>query len=459
VTVAPQNLDAEENVLGALLVAGARGLEASAKVVAAVTATGLEVGDFYRESHRLIYGAALEVDGRGEPTDVLAVEAELRARRKLTDPGGKPRLHELAALVPATANAAHYARHVVEAAERREEAEVGLALRTAADNGGLSANPDVRERVERLQRPRRSADALTWLERGSDLLAEPDPGPTPFLVDRLIVEQAILTLVGTWKVGKTWTLLELAIAIVTGRPAFDTYAVAEPGPVILVLEESGREALHRRLDCLRRGYGIEEAALAELHFSTNQRVRLNDPRWQEQLLAAGAKIEPRAIFFDPFVRLKGAEVNESDQREIGPVLDFMRDLRDEARSVVGNASHTGHEGGHIRGSSDLEGYWESRLALAKATDDEGVRIITAEHREAESGHQFRFGLDFDANSRSLRLDAITSELERLVEKQLREHPDANKTEVYEAVGGRKTDVLRLYDVVKARLYEPPMEGL
>jgi RecA-family ATPase len=279
----------------------------------------------------------------------------------------------------------------------------------------------------------------------------------------LIVEAAILALVGSWKVAKTWALLELSLAIVTGRGAFGAYSVERPGPVILVLEESGREALHRRLDCLRRGYAIEDAALAELHFSANQRVRLNDPRWQERLLGAAAKIEPRAIFFDPFVRVKGADVNENEQREVGPVLDFMRALRDESSAAVGYVNHTGHNGHHIRGSSDLEGYWESRLEVTKpkdaTADHDEPRIVKAEHREAESGHQFRFALTFDANSRSLRLDAVTSELERLVEKHLREHPTANKTEVYEAVGGRKSDVLRLYDVVKARLYEPPLEGL
>jgi AAA domain/DnaB-like helicase N terminal domain len=460
--VAPQNLDAEESVLGAILVAGASGAEKSAATLAKVQEGGLEPGDFYRASHRLVYTAALEVAGRGEPTDVLVVEAELRARGQLEDAGGTPRIHELGRLTPATKNAGHYARLVVDAAERREEDEVALALQRAAENGGLAADESLRERVARILRPRRSGDGLVWLERASVLLAEPDPGPTPFLVERLIVEQAILAVVGSWKVAKTWALLELTLAIVTGRAAFGTYAVERPGPVILVLEESGREALHRRLDCLRRGYAIEEAALAELHFSANQRVRLNDHRWQERLLAAAAKIEPRAILFDPFVRVKGAEVNENEQREVGPVLDFMRDLRDEASAVVGYVNHTGHGGGHIRGSSDLEGYWESRLAVTKAdrtADDEEPRIITADHREAESGHQFRFALAFDANSRSLRLDAITNEAERLIEKYLREHPGASKNEVVKAVDVRRQDVLRLYDVVKTRLYEPPLEGL
>ena len=82
-----------------------------------------------------------------------------------------------------------------------------------------------------------------------------------------------------------------------------------------------------------------------------------------------------------------------------------------------------HSGSHQRGSSDLEGYWESRLAVEK--DDDGVRTVTAEHREAEGGHSFRFALDFDKATRSLRIHEFRSEFEEKIDAYLRgEHPDA-----------------------------------
>lgn len=295
-----------------------------------------------------------------------------------------------------------------------------------------------------------------WLERASDLLREPDPGPTPFLVDELIVDQAIANVVGKWKVAKSYTLLELAIAITTGRKAFDAYPIPTSGPVILVMEESGRAAFHRRLDRLRRGYALDVSAFDDLHFAANLGVRLNVASWQERLLDAAGEIKPRAVMLDPFVRLKGSAVDESSQREVGPVLDYLRVLRDEGGAGVLYASHTGHQGTHQRGSSDLEGFWESRLAITK--DDDGVRTITAEHREAESGHSFRYVLDFDEVSRSLRIKAVKSEIERLVEAYLREHPDASKNEVAKSVDARRSDVLRLYDVVKGRV-EPTLEDV
>src|ERR687885_2324982 len=108
--VPPQNLDAEESVLGAMML--------SPGAIGAVSEI-LDASDFYRESHAKIYRAALGLYARGEPVDAITLVDELEERGELEDAGGRVRLHELAALVPATANAAHYARIVREMATLR----------------------------------------------------------------------------------------------------------------------------------------------------------------------------------------------------------------------------------------------------------------------------------------------------------------------------------------------------
>jgi replicative DNA helicase len=79
----------------------------------------VDAGDFYRESHAKIYRAALGLYAKGEPVDAITLTDELEERSELDAVGGRVRLHELAALVPATANAAHYARIVHETATLR----------------------------------------------------------------------------------------------------------------------------------------------------------------------------------------------------------------------------------------------------------------------------------------------------------------------------------------------------
>ena len=95
-TVPPQNLEAEESVLGAMML--------SPGAIGAVSEI-LDASDFYRESHAKIYRAALALYAKGEPVDAITLTDELEERSELEDVGGRVRLHELAALVPATANA------------------------------------------------------------------------------------------------------------------------------------------------------------------------------------------------------------------------------------------------------------------------------------------------------------------------------------------------------------------
>jgi replicative DNA helicase len=117
--VPPQNLEAEESVLGAMMLApGAIG--AVSEILGA--------GDFYRESHAKIFRAAVALYGKGEPVDAITLVDELEQRGELEAIGGRVRVHELAALVPATANAAHYARIVKEMATLRGLIEAGAEV-------------------------------------------------------------------------------------------------------------------------------------------------------------------------------------------------------------------------------------------------------------------------------------------------------------------------------------------
>ena len=116
--VPPQNLDAEESVLGAMMLSPG----AIAAVSEVLEAQGAE---FYRESNAKIYRAALFLYGRGEPVDAITLADELDERGDLESVGGKARVHELAALVPASANARHYAQIIRETATLRGLIQAG----------------------------------------------------------------------------------------------------------------------------------------------------------------------------------------------------------------------------------------------------------------------------------------------------------------------------------------------
>ena len=120
--IPPQNLEAEESVLGAMML--------SPGAIGAVSEV-LSAQDFYRESHGKIYRAALSLYAKGEPVDAITLVDHLEERGDLEDVGARARIHELATIVPATTNAAHYARIV------REMAILRGLIRAGAEIAGL----------------------------------------------------------------------------------------------------------------------------------------------------------------------------------------------------------------------------------------------------------------------------------------------------------------------------------
>ena len=117
--VPPQNLEAEESVLGAMLL--------SPTAVGNVSEI-LDASDFYRESHGKIFLAALGLWAKGEPVDAITIANELDERSQLEEIGGQSRIAELAALVPSTSNVEHYARIVKEMATLRGLVRAGQEI-------------------------------------------------------------------------------------------------------------------------------------------------------------------------------------------------------------------------------------------------------------------------------------------------------------------------------------------
>jgi replicative DNA helicase len=103
--VPPQNIEAEESVLGAMLVAE----PALTRVIDEVK---LNAGDFYLEKHALIFGCVHDLYANSKPVDELSVTEALVQRNEIEGAGGKHYVSELAAKVPAAGNAKHYAEIV-----------------------------------------------------------------------------------------------------------------------------------------------------------------------------------------------------------------------------------------------------------------------------------------------------------------------------------------------------------
>ena len=121
--VPPQNLEAEESVLGAMLLS---------PVAVGTVSEIIDASDFYRESHAKMYRAALSLWSKGEPVDAITLVNELDERTELDAAGGQARVAELAALVPAASNVEHYARIVKEMSTLRGLIRAGQEIGRAS---------------------------------------------------------------------------------------------------------------------------------------------------------------------------------------------------------------------------------------------------------------------------------------------------------------------------------------
>ncbi|MFH1583046.1 MAG: replicative DNA helicase, partial [Candidatus Falkowbacteria bacterium] len=95
----PQNIEAEASLLGCLMI----DKDAIFKI-----ADTLQPGDFYKDSHGLIYETMRELYARHEPIDILTITSKLEEKNKLADVGGRTYIAELGNTVATSAHVVHY---------------------------------------------------------------------------------------------------------------------------------------------------------------------------------------------------------------------------------------------------------------------------------------------------------------------------------------------------------------
>jgi len=130
----PQNVEAEVAVLGSILIDPA---------ALAEVAHILRPDDFYREAHRLIYCAALDIRANGGEPDLISIIDELGRRGQLEEIGGTSAVSSLGNAVPTSKSASQYARIVERCAVLRRLIHAAGEIAAVAYN-----DPDADEALE-----------------------------------------------------------------------------------------------------------------------------------------------------------------------------------------------------------------------------------------------------------------------------------------------------------------------
>jgi replicative DNA helicase len=119
VKIPPQDLEAEQSVLGALMLD---------KNAAASVADLLEPNDFYKKAHGVIFQAIIHLWDKQEPIDILSVTSELKKMQQLSEVGGSSYLTDLVNSVPTSSHILHYGKNVKEKRVLRDLINISASI-------------------------------------------------------------------------------------------------------------------------------------------------------------------------------------------------------------------------------------------------------------------------------------------------------------------------------------------
>lgn len=315
--LAPHSVEAEQAVLGGLMIAGER-WDQIADVVSAP--------DFYRSSHRLIFAEMARLIEDDEPIDVITLAEKLNAKRQLDDVGGLPYLAELAKNTPSAANIRAYANVVRERASLRSLIAVASAIVDSGYNtegrssdelldeaerkimqiaeerpkvgGPEEVNPLLKQAVERIDELFNSDSDITGLSTGFSKLDEQTSG----------LQRSDLVIVAARpSMGKT----------VLGMNLVEHAVLHQDKPVVVFSMEMPSEAIIMRMI----------SSIGRINQTKVRTGKLDEEDWPK-LSSAVSKLKDRPLFIDDTPALTPTEVRSRVRRiarEHGQIAMIMVD--------------------------------------------------------------------------------------------------------------------------------------
>jgi len=210
-----------------------------------------------------------------------------------------------------------------------------------------------------------------------------------WLVTGLWSEQAVGIVGGEPKCCKSFLALDLAVAVAAGIPCLRRFAVPRSGRVLLYAAEDALHIVRRRLEGIAAAAGV---ALADLDILviTVPCLRLDLEADRRSLAETVAKLKPRLLILDPFVRLH--RIDENASGEVAPILAYLRELQRRHGAAVLLVHHAKKGAGNaragqaLRGSSEFHAWGDSNLYLRRdgGSREGGELRLCVEHRAAPS---------------------------------------------------------------------------
>ncbi|WP_298729427.1 replicative DNA helicase [uncultured Granulicatella sp.] len=299
--VPPQNLEAEEAVLGSIL------LEQDSIIS---VMEFLVPDDFYRVAHQLIFAAMIELNQNSEAIDPITVSEKLRQKNQIENVGGEAGIIELLDKVPTAANVEFYTQIVLEKSTRRKliKTSTNIVKNAYQEDETIANVLDTAERdILSVSEGRNKAgfipirdvlhDAYASLEERSKNNGEVTGIATGYIgLDRMtsgLHADELIILAARPSVGKTAFVLNIAKNV----------AVNLNETVAIFSLEMGAESLVERIIC-------SHASINAGHLKTG---KLTDEEYTQYFVATGVLAEA-PIYIDDTPGIRVSEIRAKCRR-------------------------------------------------------------------------------------------------------------------------------------------------
>ncbi len=299
--VPPQNLEAEEAVLGSIL------LEQDSIIS---VMEFLVPDDFYRVAHQLIFAAMIELNKNSEAIDPITVSEKLRQKNQIDNVGGEAGIIELLDKVPTAANVEFYTQIVLEKSTRRKliKTSTNIVKNAYQEDETIANVLDTAERdILSVSEGRNKAgfipirdvlhDAYESLEERSKNNGEVTGIATGYIgLDRMtsgLHADELIILAARPSVGKTAFVLNIAKNV----------AVNLNETVAIFSLEMGAESLVERIIC-------SHASINAGHLKTG---KLTDEEYTQYFVATGVLAEA-PIYIDDTPGIRVSEIRAKCRR-------------------------------------------------------------------------------------------------------------------------------------------------
>lgn len=193
-----------------------------------------------------------------------------------------------------------------------------------------------------------------------DIFSYPDP---QYLVEPILMENTIIIVGASPKVGKSLLSLSIAHSLSTGKELWGEFKVNKTGTVLIVDEENPESFLKDNVT--KMGF-TKDLPVNYLHF---QGVKLDNNRVLSELKRIIEEIKPVLVIFDSLIRMHGKKENESSEMNI--IVGTLRSIANMGTTILCVHHHKkgqGDKNEKLRGSSDILAGVDSQLCLEKKDD-------------------------------------------------------------------------------------------